>query len=113
MKPFTLLILSIPFIVYSLFWKPMPRKHVLLKEQLIQTTIKTEAYTVLRNKCNICHATKKRTDIFTLKNMDSLAFDIHKQVFIKKKMPKGKKNKLTNEEIRSLKNWLDSTLNPR
>ena len=90
----------------------MQDKYVVLKNHLNQTDIKTEAYTVLRNKCNICHAKKKRTDIFTFENMDSLAFDIHKQVFIKKKMPKGKKVKLSDEEMTSLKNWLNSILNP-
>lgn len=111
MKPSALLILSIPFITFLFFWKPMGGKNAALKENLNQINIKTEAYTVLINKCNVCHATKKRTDIFTIENMDSLAFDIHKQVFIKKKMPKGKKVKLTDEEIQSLKNWLDTILN--
>lgn len=109
-RSFAILILSIPF-AFHLFWKPIEGKYITLKENLNQTDIKTEAYTVLINKCNICHATKKRTDIFTIENMDSLAVDIHKQVFIKKKMPKGKKVKLTDEEIQSLKNWLESTLN--
>lgn len=75
-----------------------------------QTTNKETAFIVLRDKCNVCHATKKRTDIFTLENMDSLAVDISKQVFIKKKMPKGRKVKLTEVERTQLKVWLDETL---
>lgn len=75
-----------------------------------QESVKDVAFTVLREKCNVCHATKKRTDIFTLQNMDSLAMDIHKQVFIKKKMPKGRKVILTGEEEKNLRLWLDATL---
>ena len=75
-----------------------------------QDDYKSFAFKVLQLKCNTCHATKKRTDIFTLENMDSLASNIHKQVFVKKKMPKGKKVKLTEEESRLLKDWLGKTL---
>lgn len=80
---------------------------------LFQTDAKDRAFAVLRTKCNSCHATKKRTDVFTLENMDSLAADIHKQVFVKRKMPKGRKTKLTEEETRRLEVWLDATLNEK
>lgn len=75
-----------------------------------QNAAKNQAFTVLVEKCNVCHATKKKTDIFTLDNMDSLAADIHKQVFVKRKMPKGRKIKLTESESRRLQIWLDTTL---
>lgn len=75
-----------------------------------QTSLKQKAFTVLRNKCNTCHATKKRAEIFTISNMDSLSIDINNQVFIKRKMPKGKKNKLSATEELYLINWLE-TLN--
>jgi len=71
-----------------------------------QKSPKAEAFNVLRNKCNACHATKKRTEVFTFENMDSLARPIHEQVFIKKKMPKGRKVKLTEDELSSLEKWL-------
>ena len=77
---------------------------------MLQEDVKAIAFTTLQTKCNICHATKKRTDIFTLQNMDSLATDIWKQVFVKKKMPKGRKVKLTEEESKALHEWLDMTL---
>jgi len=77
---------------------------------LYQDDKRVEAFTVLQEKCNACHATKRKTDIFTLVNMDSLAADIHKQVFVKKKMPKGRKVKLTAAETQHLKVWLDATL---
>ncbi len=56
-----------------------------------QTSLKQKAFIVLKKKCNTCHATKRRVDIFTISNMDSLKFEINNQVFIKRKMPKGKK----------------------
>ena len=75
-----------------------------------QEDYKSLAFEVLREKCNACHATKKRTDIFTMENMNALARDINTQVFIKKKMPKGRKVKLTEKESKSLRIWLDVTL---
>mgnify|MGYP005993915167 CR=1 FL=1 len=51
---------------------------------------KEEAYKILNNKCNICHKNK----------------DIYKQVFIKKRMPKGKDIKLTTEEYSKLLTWI-------
>lgn len=75
-----------------------------------QEDLRTSAFKVLVAKCNTCHLTKKRQDIFTLRNMDSLAFAINKQVFIKKRMPKGKKVKLTEAESKSLHLWLSLTL---
>ncbi|MGI9551186.1 MAG: hypothetical protein ACR2MT_08305 [Aurantibacter sp.] len=80
---------------------------------LIQEGLKEQAFSVLRDKCNVCHATKKKTDIFTPENMDSLAPDIHKQVFVKRKMPKGRKVKLTEEEAQHLKVWLDDALSEK
>ena len=77
---------------------------------IYQEDVKSIAFTTLKNKCNTCHATKKRTDIFTLENMDSLAPEIWKQVFVKKKMPKGRKIELTEVELKTLRNWLDITL---
>lgn len=76
----------------------------------LQDKSKTKAYLVLQKKCNTCHATKKKTDIFTLENMVAFAPTIREQVFVKKKMPKGRKVKLTEEESTSLQVWLDKTL---
>ena len=42
--------------------------------------------------------------------MNSFAPKIHKQVFVKKRMPKRKNNNLSKEELLILKNWLDETL---
>ncbi|MGB3145469.1 MAG: hypothetical protein WBB24_15320 [Maribacter sp.] len=40
--------------------------------------------------------------------MGSLSEDINTQVFIKQKMPKGKKNELTTDEKELLKRWLST-----
>ncbi|RRQ48654.1 hypothetical protein DZC72_13290 [Maribacter algicola] len=42
------------------------------------------------------------------KNMDTWATDIYMQVFIKKRMPKGKKIKLTSNEYQDLLTWISS-----
>lgn len=77
---------------------------------LYMNDIKGDAFKVLQNKCNACHSSKKRTDIFTLQNMDSLAFKINEQVFVRRKMPKGRKVKLTENETMALRQWLANTL---
>lgn len=76
-----------------------------------QMSQKEKAFKVLQTKCNVCHATKKKLDIFTYENMDSLATEINKQVFIKKKMPKGKKIKLTLSERENLLLWIQQIKN--
>ncbi len=68
--------------------------------------LKTKALQVLENKCNACHAKKKEV-VFTLENMKSEAIKIKTQVFIKKRMPKGKV-KLTDAEREILNRWLGS-----
>jgi uncharacterized membrane protein len=41
--------------------------------------------------------------------MDTWANDIYKQVFVKKRMPKGKKIKLTTMEHQDLLTWISTT----
>lgn len=71
---------------------------------------KTKAFEVLKMKCNICHVKQNRKKVFTLDNMDVYGSKIHTQVFVKKRMPKGKKITLSDSDITSLENWL-ATLN--
>lgn len=66
---------------------------------------KKAAFEVLQKKCNNCHQQKKRV-VFTAGNMETWATQIHKQVFIKKRMPKGKKYPMTVEEYDILEKWL-------
>jgi len=79
-----------------------------IKIESQQEEIKQKAFKVLVNKCNSCHATKRNRKIFTLENMGSLSEDINTQVFVKEKMPKGKKNELTTDEKELLKRWLST-----
>ena len=81
------------------------------RDSIKQERIKYEAFQVLQIKCNVCHATKKKTEIFTFQNMDSLANNIDRQVFIKRKMPKGRKFNLTVDEEQLLKGWIVSVRN--
>lgn len=71
------------------------------------SSIQSKALQVLENKCNTCHAQKRKSVVFTEKNMNSHARDISTQVFVKKRMPKGKE-KLTPEESKILKDWLSN-----
>lgn len=93
------------------YWNPK-LKDLSLKSNHFQHPVKTNAFAILRQKCNSCHASKKRTLIFTLENMDSLSKQIEEQVFLKKKMPKGRKNRLTLIEEEQLKRWLAAIKNP-
>jgi len=68
--------------------------------------MKKAAYQVLHTKCNVCHQIKNPRRVFTLENMSGLAPKIYKQVFIKKRMPKGNDIQLTREEYNTLENWL-------
>ncbi|AXT60076.1 hypothetical protein D1816_06820 [Aquimarina sp. AD10] len=75
----------------------------------VADSITTKSFQILDNKCNVCHAKRNRRRLFTLENMNSWADDVYKQVFVKKRMPKGKKIKLTSEEYQNLLNWITST----
>jgi len=76
----------------------------------LSDTPKNEAFKVLQSRCNTCHRIQNPRRVFTLANMEDLAPKIHKQVFIKKRMPKGKNNTLSGSEKQALSNWL-TTLN--
>jgi len=68
--------------------------------------LKSEALKVLQNKCNICHIRNNPRKVFTSANISELAPKIYKQVFVKKRMPKGNQIRLTTEEYNTLKKWL-------
>ena len=71
---------------------------------------KTAALKILQNKCNVCHKKRNPFMIFKQKNMDKRAKRIYKQVFVKKRMPKGDDIKLTLEEYKILEEWLKTNL---
>ena len=68
-----------------------------------------KAFQILDNKCNVCHRKRNKKRVFTSDNMNTWVNDIYKQVFIKKRMPKGKKIKLTSNEYQELLTWISFT----
>ena len=91
--------------------KPPENERFLQLKELAYSThsaAKTKAFKILQKKCNVCHISRNRKKVFELDNMDALAPKIYTQVFIKKRMPKGNKIILTNQESIAIKQWLDS-----
>lgn len=68
-----------------------------------------KAFQILDHKCNVCHRKRNKRRVFTSENMDTWANDIYSQVFVKKRMPMGKKTKLTSNEYEELLTWISST----
>ena len=89
----------------------VPKKTV-IKSASGANDIKLKAFKVLQSKCNTCHETGNPSRVFTLDNMDTMASKINRQVFIFKRMPKGRdqRKKMTPEEMAALKNWLQQTI---
>jgi ubiquitin C-terminal hydrolase len=103
----------IGFFLYTTFTafkqaNPYTQMHKVLSVDKTLTTPKEEAYIVLKNKCNVCHIKRNKRRLFTLNNMNAFAKDINKQVFIKKRMPKGRKIKLTPAEYIILQTWISN-----
>lgn len=71
-------------------------------------SLKEKAFKILKNKCNVCHKRKNPFMIFKLKNIDKRSKKIYNQVFVKKRMPKGTKIKLTTKEYETLLTWITS-----
>ena len=70
-----------------------------------------KAFQILDNKCNVCHSKRNKRRVFTIENMDDFGPDIYKQVFVKKRMPKGRKIKLTSEEYQDVLTWISNNKN--
>lgn len=70
--------------------------------------LKQTALSVLVQKCNVCHKIYNPGKVFTADNMEALAPKIYKQVFVKRRMPKGREIKLTPEEEQLLREWLET-----
>jgi len=77
-----------------------------LKHRCSDESHKQEVFKLLETKCNTCHRKQNPFMVFSVKNMEKRARKIHKQVFIRKRMPKGDQVKLTNKEYTLLKEWL-------
>lgn len=68
--------------------------------------LKNKALIVLQTKCNVCHQKQNPRKVFTGENVDGLASKIYKQVFVKRRMPRGNEIKLTAAEEATLLSWL-------
>lgn len=69
---------------------------------------KEKAFSILDNKCNVCHVKQNPDKVFSKANMDIYAKAINRQVFIWRRMPKGSDIKLNAEEKKLLKTWIQS-----
>jgi hypothetical protein len=65
------------------------------------------ALLVLENNCNECHSKKKPEYYFSEQTMDYFAAEINMEVFIKGKMPKGKKNAMSADDRKTLQLWVE------
>ncbi|MCV9387638.1 hypothetical protein [Reichenbachiella ulvae] len=63
---------------------------------------------VLESKCNVCHARRNPSRVFTEENMDAYGSSIYEQVFVRKRMPRGSSIRLSEQESNALKNWLNT-----
>ncbi len=88
-----------------------PNKEIAIVNNLKETSFKDKAFSILETKCNLCHKTRNKRILFTKLNMGNWAEDVYKQVFIKKRMPKGKTIKLSNDDYQQLLTWITSLKN--
>lgn len=70
--------------------------------------LKRKALIILENKCNSCHSSRNPGRVFNRDNMEVYATKIYRQVFVKRRMPKGNAVKLTKEEQEILMHWLET-----
>ncbi len=99
------------FTVFSaLIWSNAGESKAATKAEVFSDSnpLKTQAFNILENKCNVCHRKQNPFMIFSEKNMDKRAKKINKMVFVYKRMPKGDYIKLTTEEQTVLKDWISS-----
>lgn len=103
-KP-TLVVIGIAVIAAFRQPMPLPTSDFTLIESV--DTLKQAALDVLQTRCNVCHRKQNPFKVFSAKNMEKHAAKIHKQVFVKRRMPKGDV-KLTSVEYDKLEKWLST-----
>lgn len=74
----------------------------------VEIDLEKAVLSILESKCNVCHKRQNPFRVFKHKNLDKNAPKIKEQVFVKKRMPKGDKIKLTDQELTTLSTWLSS-----
>ncbi|MDO1514197.1 hypothetical protein Q2T41_16205 [Maribacter confluentis] len=104
-----LILLTIMFVI-GVFNRPLTTNNI-VPYSFPQENTQENAYIILMDQCNGCHITKQRGMVFTRDNINLYSLAIEQQVFVKKRMPKGKKNKLTSTELNKLRLWLNSLNN--
>lgn len=67
---------------------------------------KDQALRVLKARCNRCHRVQNPGKVFNADNMEKYQAKIYQQVFIFRRMPKGK-TKLTETERQALLSWVN------
>lgn len=75
--------------------------------------LQAKVLTILSAKCNICHSKQNPGKVFSSSNIHLYAPEIRKQVFVKKRMPRGQKIVLTDPEKDILQTWLQKKLATR
>ncbi len=75
---------------------------------LKHSDVKIQAFKILESKCNSCHIKQNKKKVFTFDNMNFFAPKIEEQVFVKKRMPRGRKITLTEKEYQQLSVWIKS-----
>jgi uncharacterized membrane protein len=75
-------------------------------QAVYDSPVRDNALKVLVEKCNVCHRRQNPRKVFTETNMDELAPAVYRQVFVKKRMPRGNTIKLTEAEQQALLDWL-------
>ncbi|UII30698.1 hypothetical protein LVD17_20605 [Fulvivirga ulvae] len=68
-------------------------------------TAKDQVLRVLKAKCNFCHRVQNPDKVFNAHNMEEYQAKIYQQVFIFRRMPKGK-TELTETERQALLSWV-------
>jgi len=81
------------------------------KTHVKNLNLKVPTFQILKQKCNACHKADSPEYVFTQENMETFARKINRQVFVWKRMPKGKDIKLTKAEKVILKEWIRSLKN--
>jgi len=76
-----------------------------------EAIIKANALEVLQVKCNACHKVQHPSKYFELENMNGFAKKIQRQVFLWKRMPKGKEYTLLDFQKETLITWINNQLN--
>jgi len=103
---FLMVLLGISVLRSFTFSMPAGIVSKLSESRVELTDLRLDAFEILKTKCNTCHSKQNPRRVFNLSNMEAFAPRIYQQVFIKKRMPKGKGIKLTQGEYETLQKWL-------